>query len=181
MMDVSFSIDDESEQVKEMMKAFKSKDKYAVYFVTSFFHVHERPPSAIHGPFFIVHTTPQSLFREFCGVLPIVYAAYLCTILPHDRKCALLGLTQLSFGCQYTFRQIYIPNGVTYLCSNRDVKTEDAILAEIRKCTEAVNTNAVEHTAYIRAAAAKKDIDIDKFRKEVRDQMEKTSKSGGIV
>ena len=54
----------------------------------------------------------------------------------------------------------------------RKDEVEDAILVEIRKCTDAVNTNVIEHTAYIHSTAAKKDIDLDKFHEEVKKELQ---------
>ena len=56
--------------------------------------------------------------------------------------------------------------------------SENAILAEIKKCTEAVNANVIEHTAYIRAAADKKDMDLDKYKDQVRQELKKSAASG---
>ena len=53
---------------------------------------------------------------------------------------------------------------------------EEKILEEIKKCTEAVNSNAIEHTAYIRASAAKKEMDIDKYKMQVKDELQNVKK-----
>ena len=60
-----------------------------------------------------------------------------------------------------------------YLC-----RPEDKILHKIEMCTEAVNTNVIEHTAYLRASAAQKDISLDKYREEVRQELQAQSNSG---
>ena len=58
---------------------------------------------------------------------------------------------------------------------------EMEILQQIKKCADAVNTNVIEHTAYIRATAEKKDMDLDKYKIEVRKELASTSaKTPGI-
>ena len=52
---------------------------------------------------------------------------------------------------------------------------EEKILEEIKRCTEAVNSNAIEHTAYIRASAAKKEMDIEKYKIQVKDELQNAS------
>ena len=49
--------------------------------------------------------------------------------------------------------------------------TDEDILKEIKKCTKNVNSNLVEQTAYIRACAAKKNLDLDKFKAQVQQEM----------
>ena len=59
--------------------------------------------------------------------------------------------------------------------SSSKQQTEREILVQIRKCTDAVNTNVVEHTAYIWAAAEKKDMNLDKYKKQVRQELASSS------
>ena len=62
----------------------------------------------------------------------------------------------------------------------RNDEAEQAILSEIRKCTEAVSTNVIEHTAYIRAAADKNDMDLDKYKNQVKNELQNANKSSGM-
>ena len=62
-----------------------------------------------------------------------------------------------------------------FISSRSEDKTEIEILQQIKKCADAVNTNMIEHTAYIRAAAEKKDMDLDKYKTEVRKELATTS------
>ena len=74
----------------------------------------------------------------------------------------------------------FISSKCIFLSFSSDQRTEKEILDQIRKCADAVNTNVIEHTAYIRATAAKKDINLDKYKNEVREELESTSaKSSG--
>ena len=62
-----------------------------------------------------------------------------------------------------------------FLSFSTDQHTEKEILDQIQKCANAVNTNVIEHTAYITAAAAKKDINLDKYKNQVREELASTS------
>ena len=48
---------------------------------------------------------------------------------------------------------------------------EQKLLNNIRKCAAAVNTNVIEHTAFIRASAAQNNIDLDQYREEVHREL----------
>ena len=41
-------------------------------------------------------------------------------------------------------------------------------MRSIKKCTEVVNNSVIEQTAYIRASAEKKKLDLDKFKEDIR-------------
>ena len=53
----------------------------------------------------------------------------------------------------------------------RKKSSEDKILESIQKCTEAVNNGMIEQTAYIRAAAEKKDMDLSKYKDDIRREL----------
>ena len=46
-------------------------------------------------------------------------------------------------------------------------KTEGEIMDELRKCSNAVQKTAVEQSTYLHASSAKKDYDLEKYKKEV--------------
>ena len=48
---------------------------------------------------------------------------------------------------------------------------DDDILKEIKKCTQTVQNNLMEHTAYIRACADQKELDLKKYKDQVRSEM----------
>ena len=79
----------------------------------------------------------------------------------------------------YPFCGLILEETCLFLSSATKKDSEDAILSEIRKCTQAVNNNVIEHTAYIRAAAEKKQMDLDKYKDQVRKEMQSTSKNSG--
>ena len=54
----------------------------------------------------------------------------------------------------------------------REQAPEDAILRQIEKCADAVNTNVIEHTAYIQASAEKNNIDLEKYKEKVCKDMQ---------
>ena len=53
---------------------------------------------------------------------------------------------------------------------------EVAILNEIKKCTQNVNTSLLEQNAYIRACAEKKNLNLDKFRAQLEEEMKSGDK-----
>ena len=60
------------------------------------------------------------------------------------------------------------------MCSwylSRKESTDDEILKEIKKCTKSVNNNLLEQTAYIRACAEKKNLNLQKFKEQVESEM----------
>ena len=54
---------------------------------------------------------------------------------------------------------------------SRKDTTDDQILKEIKKCTKPVNNNLLEQTAYIRACAEKKNLNLQKFKQQVESEM----------
>ena len=48
-------------------------------------------------------------------------------------------------------------------------------MKEIKECTRTVKSNLVEQTAYLHASAAKKNLDLDKFKRQVQKEMDKKS------
>ena len=52
-----------------------------------------------------------------------------------------------------------------------------SVLKEISRCAKGINNNVIEHTAYLRGSAAKNDIDMEKYREEVRKEIEGDQKS----
>ena len=48
---------------------------------------------------------------------------------------------------------------------------DEDILKEIKKCTKSVNSNLVEQTAYIHACAERKNLNLDKFKAQVEQEM----------
>ena len=59
----------------------------------------------------------------------------------------------------------------------KTVDEQQAILDEIKRCTAAVKTNVIDQTAYIRAAADKKKLDLDSYRETVRKELSEASSS----
>ena len=53
----------------------------------------------------------------------------------------------------------------------RETTGDDEVLQSIRRCTEVVNNGVIEQTAYIRAAAEKKNLDLSKFKDDVRREL----------
>ena len=49
--------------------------------------------------------------------------------------------------------------------------SEDEILESIKKCTQAVNNGVIEQTAYIRAAAEKKEMNLEKYKEDIRREL----------
>ena len=47
---------------------------------------------------------------------------------------------------------------------------------DIRKCTQSLNKNSVEQTAYFRAWGKKNNLDMDKFRQEVQNELDGEAK-----
>ena len=62
--------------------------------------------------------------------------------------------------------------------------SEDVLLNNIQKCADAVNTNVIEHTAFIRASAAQSNLNLDEYRDQVRQELslsnEQSRKKKGI-
>ena len=57
-----------------------------------------------------------------------------------------------------------------YSCRKTEAP-EDVILKNIKQCADVVNSNVIEHTAFIRASAAQNNLPLDKFREEVHKQL----------
>ena len=58
----------------------------------------------------------------------------------------------------------------------RDVaEKEDKVLDDIRKCTDSFSINNVEQTAYFRAMGDKNQLNMDKYRDQVQQELEKKS------
>ena len=49
---------------------------------------------------------------------------------------------------------------------------DEVILKQIQKCAENVNSSIIEQTAYIRASAEKKNLDLAKYKAEIQNEME---------
>ena len=54
-------------------------------------------------------------------------------------------------------------------------QADDEILAEIRKCTKSVCKSSVEEAATMRAWSAKNDLDMDKYRQQVQQELDETN------
>ena len=50
-------------------------------------------------------------------------------------------------------------------------------MESIKRCTDAVNNGVIEQTAYIRAAADKKDMDLSKYKEDIRRELNSPSPS----
>ena len=48
---------------------------------------------------------------------------------------------------------------------------DERILCNIQICADAVNTNVIEHTAYIRASAAQNNIPLDVYHEQVHKEL----------
>ena len=55
---------------------------------------------------------------------------------------------------------------------------EEMILDSICKCTEVMNNSVIEQTAYIRASADKKQLDLSKYKDEVRKEFSPAKNAG---
>ena len=66
-----------------------------------------------------------------------------------------------------------------YVCRKQD--SEDAILKSIERCSNMINQSVIEHTAYIRASAQKKELDLNKFKEDVKNDMNEAGGSGSGV
>ena len=53
----------------------------------------------------------------------------------------------------------------------RSKSSEQEVLDSIKKCTDVMNQSVIEQTAYIRAAAEKKQLDLEKFKDDVRREL----------
>ena len=58
-------------------------------------------------------------------------------------------------------------------------------MKNIQKCADVVNTNVIEHTAFIRASAAQNNINLDQYREQVRRELmssnsEKKNNDGNV-
>ena len=51
-------------------------------------------------------------------------------------------------------------------------------MESIKKCTQIMNNGVIEQTAYIRAAAEKKDLDLSKFKDDIRRELNSPQPSG---
>ena len=49
---------------------------------------------------------------------------------------------------------------------------DEVILKQIHKCAENVNSSIIEQTAYIRASAEKKNLDLANYKAEIQNEME---------
>ena len=51
-------------------------------------------------------------------------------------------------------------------------------MQSIKKCTEVMNNSIIEQTAYIRASAEKKNLDLSKFKEDVRRELNSSPVQG---
>ena len=58
-----------------------------------------------------------------------------------------------------------------FFVTRRTIDRQQEILDEIKKCTAAVNTNAIDQTAYIQASADKKNLNLDMYREHVHREL----------
>ena len=49
--------------------------------------------------------------------------------------------------------------------------SEAVMMRNIKMCTDAVNTNVIEHTAFIRASAAQNNLNLEVYRDQVRNEL----------
>ena len=63
--------------------------------------------------------------------------------------------------------------------SSETQEAQDEILKEIKKCAAGINTNIIDHTALIRGSAAKSNIDLEKYRDEVRREISDSKEKKG--
>ena len=61
------------------------------------------------------------------------------------------------------------------------IDRQQAILDEIKKCTAAMNTTVIDQSAYIRASAAKKKMNLEPFREDVRRELNSPNPSQSSV
>ena len=59
--------------------------------------------------------------------------------------------------------------------------TDDQIMDEIKRCTNAVNNSLIEQTAYVRGAAAIKNIDLKKYKDEVRREFQAAGTGDALI
>ena len=53
----------------------------------------------------------------------------------------------------------------------RKKESEEEMLDSIKRCAEVVNKSVIEQTAYIRASAEKKKLDLSKFEDDIRREL----------
>ena len=53
---------------------------------------------------------------------------------------------------------------------------DEKILTEIKRATDCVTKNSLEQTAYFRALGAKNNLNLEKYRKQVENELELSSK-----
>ena len=63
------------------------------------------------------------------------------------------------------------PNLIIFSSRTKD-SPEDVLMQNIKICADAVNTNVIEHTAFIRASAAQNNLDLDEYREQVRKELQ---------
>ena len=64
--------------------------------------------------------------------------------------------------------------------SRKKPNPDEVILKEIQKCANTVNSSIIEQTAYIRASADKKNLDLSKYKDEIQKEMDKKNDEQGI-
>ena len=69
------------------------------------------------------------------------------------------------------FLALIIDKSIFPLFRSRCKDTEEVILKEIQNCTKNVNTSIIEQTAYLRASANKKNLDLAKYKEEIKWEM----------
>ena len=66
-----------------------------------------------------------------------------------------------------------------FICRRNASDSDDEIKSDIKRCTELVNRSIIEHSAYIRACAENKKLNLDKHKKDINDEMKSKNKSKG--